>query len=215
MSFRLTIVTFLALSAGANGMFQDGDSCGVKSSDFFKVDFGGDYRVAGPGCDLGNGNEDCLCGVNYDDSDRLSEWIWQCNGKVQFGPAGNKTCPATIPVPKSLDSGSVSNAAAIAPKVECDINLNPTGQRGDPVCSYSDCEQGGDTSSICGCVDLAKYGMGNGTQWFCMHSTCSCSNTTEMASSPKETNTTGTSGSSMVFKASSIAALLSSSVLLL
>jgi hypothetical protein len=52
--------------------------------------------------------------------------------------------------------------------------LNPTGQPGDEVCPYSDCDEGGDHSAICACIDLKKYGMGEGTEWVCMHATCSC-----------------------------------------
>ncbi len=42
------------------------------------------------------------------------------------------------------------------------------------MCPYSECDEGGDTSAICACIDLAKYGFGEGEEWFCLHSTCSC-----------------------------------------
>eukprot|EP00536_Pseudo-nitzschia_multiseries_P000165 jgi/Psemu1/233351/estExt_Genewise1.C_30098 len=58
--------------------------------------------------------------------------------------------------------------------IPCDTSIHPTGRPGDEVCPYSDCDEGGDHSAICACVDLAKYGMGSGTEWVCMHSTCSC-----------------------------------------
>ena len=42
------------------------------------------------------------------------------------------------------------------------------------MCPYSECDEGGDTSAVCACIDLAKYGLGEGEEWFCLHSTCDC-----------------------------------------
>jgi hypothetical protein len=54
------LLTFLALT-GASA-FIEGDSCGVKSSDFFIGSFVGDYLVAGAeGCTLDDG---MLCASN-------------------------------------------------------------------------------------------------------------------------------------------------------
>jgi hypothetical protein len=184
------IICAACFSDGASASFQEGDKCGVNSQDFFKVGFGGDYRVAGgEGCDLGFGHADCFCGVDYDDSDRLSEWKWQCNGAVEFGPATGKQCPDSIPVPLNTTTVSWNNETEfMVDPVECDPLIHPTGQRGDPVCGYSDCDIGGDSSAICGCVNLTQYGIGEGTQWFCMHSTCSCTNMTEAASNNSTTD---------------------------
>jgi hypothetical protein len=57
---------------------------------------------------------------------------------------------------------------------ECDVAIHPTGQLDDWSCGYSDCEDGGDESVICGCVDLDAFGIGSGQKWFCIHSTCQC-----------------------------------------
>lgn len=152
----------LATSNAAN--FQAGDDCGITSADFLSPSFAGEYLVAGQaGCGLGD-KEKCYCAPNYGDSDRLSPWIWQCDA-VQFGPISGKTCPAEVPVKQN---------AIVEGGVDCDVTLNPTGVQEDPVCSYSTCDEGGDSSSICACIDKANYGLGNGTQWVCLHSTCSC-----------------------------------------
>lgn len=203
------IATLLSLSnkgaatktaSATTDMFREGDTCNVTSSDFFKLDFGGEYRVAGKtGCTFVEGGqvkEDCFCGIDYEDESTLSEWKWQCNGTVVFGPGEGKVCPDTVPVPKRV--GLVEEQLAAFDPVECDTTINPTGQRGDPVCAYSDCDDGGSTSSICGCVNKTAYGLGDGVQWFCMHSTCSCSkedvaSTTDMETDGSNSSNTGSS----------------------
>lgn len=164
----------LAAASGDHG-FHEGDTCGVKSSDFFNGYFVGDYLVAGAeGCTLADGQTGCYCAPDLTDGQSLGEWKWQCNGLVAFGPADGKTCPSTIPVPKGYEDLEVVPKQATTPVVACNTTVNPTGQEGDEVCPYSDCDTGGDTSAICACVDLAKYDLGDGQQWICMHSTCSC-----------------------------------------
>merc|ERR1712238_576906 len=58
--------------------------------------------------------------------------------------------------------------------IPCNLDIHPTGRPGDEVCPYSDCDDGGKHSAICACIDLEKYGMGEGTEWVCMHATCEC-----------------------------------------
>jgi len=64
------------------------------------------------------------------------------------------------------------------------------------VCPYSECDDGGDTSAICACIDLAKYGLGEGEEWYCLHSTCSCAPVGE-----EDLTTTTTSSAPMAFAA--------------
>ena len=191
MTIRLTI-TLLAFVATAVSSFQNGDTCGVTSSDFLSYDYRSDYMVAGAaGCTLGD-DSGCFCAPNLADGESLSEWQWQCNGVVNFGPASSKTCPVLVPVPKGLGLlesvrdrnrerslqvdkvfvGTESQQQKMS--VACDIALHPTGRPGDEVCAYSDCDEGGDHSAVCACVDLGKYGIGVGMEWVCMHATCSC-----------------------------------------
>ena len=175
---------FLALflvnspSVTTAAVFQEGDTCGITSAKFLQEDFVGEYLVAGQkACTLGS-KENCYCAPNYE-GDRLSEWIWQCSGddsassKVAFGPIQGKTCPTEVPVQKQN--------VIVDDSIDCDTSLHPTGVQADPVCSYSTCDQGGDTSSICACIDKEAYGLGEGTQWVCLHSTCSCGEQTEVA----------------------------------
>merc|ERR1719491_2568345 len=119
-------------------------------------------------------------------------------------PATGKVCPSKVPVPKGLGElswviksdrtraleGVDEEAADDAPvpvvasvgtesqqqqfSVPCNLDLHPTGRPGDEVCPYSDCDDGGEHSAICACIDLEKYGMGTGTEWVCMHATCQC-----------------------------------------
>jgi hypothetical protein len=160
-------------------------------------DYRSDYMVAGEtGCSLGD-DSGCLCAPNLTDGKSLSEWEWQCNGVVNFGPATSKICPDVVPVAKglgllesvvninrarSLQADEVKEVASVGTEsmqekvigVACDTSIHPTGRPGDEVCPYSDCDEGGDHSAICACVDLGKYGMGVGMEWVCMHATCSC-----------------------------------------
>ena len=56
------LLPFLActLAAASDGGFHEGDTCGVKSSDFFNGYFVGDYLVAGAeGCSLADGQTGC------------------------------------------------------------------------------------------------------------------------------------------------------------
>ncbi len=191
MEIRLTIA-LLAIFATNVSSFQNGDTCGVTSSKFLNYDYRSDFMVAGEaGCSLGD-DSGCFCAPNLNDGEALSEWQWQCNGVVNFGPASSKTCPDLVPVPKGLGLlESVSRGrslqadiAAIGTEsqqekmsVACDTAIHPTGRPGDEVCPYSDCDEGGNHSAICACVDLAKYGIGDGMEWVCMHATCSCDET--------------------------------------
>jgi hypothetical protein len=58
----------------------------------------------------------------------------------------------------------------------CNLTVHPSGRYGDEVCGYSTCEEGGDYSAVCACVDLERVrGIeGAGQQWFCLHSKCGC-----------------------------------------
>lgn len=188
---RLTL-TLLALVATTVSSFQNGDTCGVTSSNFLSYDYRSDYMVAGEaGCTLGN-DTGCFCAPNLVDGDSLSEWQWQCNDVVNFGPVTGKTCPDLVPVPKGLgllesvrtrnrERSLQADKVAIGTEsqqqkmsVACDTAIHPTGRPGDEVCAYSDCDEGGDHSAICACVDLGKYGIGVGMEWVCMHATCGC-----------------------------------------
>jgi hypothetical protein len=166
----ISIVVLLVGGASAQ-VFSEGDSCGVKSADFFKDDFAGDWLVAGAnGCDLSAQEKGCYCAPDLNDSDRLGDWKWQCNNSVKFGPVEGKVCPATQP------GGILGTARSLqeAP-VTCDTAVNPTGRSDDPVCSYSDCDEiDGKDSAICACIDLSDYGMGEGMQWSCLPATCGC-----------------------------------------
>lgn len=185
ISASTLLVTLLAIPAPVAAI-KEGDKCGVTSADFLNYRFGGDYLVAGEnGCTLdtadGTGEVDnCYCSPNYGDGDRLSEWNWQCGSDaVKFGPIEGKTCPVDLPVEKAPTDGATSTFSAIKPEVACDIAVNPTGLEVDPVCSYSTCDEGGDTSAICACINMTAYriDVAEGEaemQWFCMHSTCSC-----------------------------------------
>jgi hypothetical protein len=179
MRFFSTAFSFGILASSllaAEGTFQNGDSCGVKSSDFVNDYFAGKFLVAGTsGCNLSDDETGCFCAPDFDDQDPLSEWKWQCNDSVDFGPVDGKVCPDTMPIPKeSLPFEIEVSRSAAENTLACDTSVHPTGRPGDEVCPYSDCDQGGDTSAICGCVNLANYGMGEGQQWFCLQSTCSC-----------------------------------------
>lgn len=173
--FRLASVALLAASSVA--AFQDGDPCGVTSQDFMEAEYLGDYRVAGAGCSLSDGGEECFCAPDLADAENLSEWKWQCGETVQFGPKNDKVCPESVPVPKKYGVDSVSfSEAMLGVPVACDPALHPTGHPGDEVCGYSECEQaGGEYSAVCACVDLEARGVeGGGQQWFCLHATCQC-----------------------------------------
>lgn len=182
--------------------FQNGDTCGVTSKDFLNYDYFSDYMVAGEaGCTLGD-ETGCFCAPNLADGQSLGEWEWQCNNVVNFGPSvsSSKTCPDLVPVAKglgqldivanrnralarALETSSSNNNKVVSVGTEsqqqkigvaCDTTIHPTGRPGDEVCPYSDCDEGGDHSAICACIDLDKYGIGVGMEWVCMHATCSC-----------------------------------------
>jgi len=160
----LLVIATLLVAASA---VSEGDLCGIHGADFLDDSFGGTNAVAGPGCTLADGSTDCYC-ASVKDGDPLGEWEWHCNtadeAKVEFGPVETKTCPESIPVPKDYDSDQPL----------CDTALHPTGLAGDPSCGYDDCAEGGDSSAVCGCVDLDLYGIpGGGKKWYCLHSTCS------------------------------------------
>jgi hypothetical protein len=188
MMMRYTLA-LLAIAAPNASAFQNGDTCGVTSRKFLNYDYRSDYMVAGEtGCSLGD-DSGCFCAPNLTDGESLSEWEWQCNGVVNFGPASSKICPDLVPVAKGLGilesvanrNLEVDKVASVGTEtmqqkigVACDTSIHPTGRPGDEVCPYSDCDEGGDHSAICACVDLGKYGMGVGMEWVCMHATCSC-----------------------------------------
>jgi hypothetical protein len=168
MTMFRSALLLLALVAPSALAAMEGDSCGIVSADFFKPDFGGNFSVSGDGCSLGEGKEQCYCMPNYE-GDRLSEWIWQCaasEGFVEFGPIEGKTCPTEMPV---------NGTNTLTESLNCNVTLNPTGLSTDPVCAYSTCGEGEDgTSSVCACIDKSSYGLGEGVQWVCLHSTCDC-----------------------------------------
>ena len=190
ISFSLfTMVALLRVAAaliGATGAasaaIREFDTCGVLSSDFMNDSFEGQYRVAGPsGCALGglasSAKEDCFCGPEIDGEERLGEWLWQCEDNIAFGPVGAKTCPAEVPVPVINDkdiTAEVVRELREAGEMDCDVEIHPGGHPGDEVCGYSDCDQGGDFTAVCACVDMSRYGVEGGPQWHCLHSTCSC-----------------------------------------
>lgn len=171
---RITASIALLLVGGASAqVFSEGDSCGVKSADFFKDDFAGDWLVAGAnGCDLSSQEQGCYCAPDLNDNDRLSDWKWQCNNSVKFGPIEGKMCPAEQPG-KNLGSDQVAT---------CDTAVNPTGRSEDPVCSYSECDSpDGKESAICACINLSDYGLGEGMQWSCLPATCGCGDVPDSA----------------------------------
>jgi hypothetical protein len=178
-----SIAALLALVATAEvASFLSGDSCGVTSKDFLNYDYQSDYLVSGQeGCNLGQDTR-CFCAPDLADGESLSEWKWQCNDSVTFGPnvTAGKVCPESIPVSKGLgDLDVVLNRRDLQQnstqqRASCDTAVNPTGRPGDEVCPYSSCDEGGDHSAICACIDLSKYGLGDGMEWICMHATCSC-----------------------------------------
>lgn len=160
------ILTFLSLIVAISAV-SEGDPCGINGGDFLDDSFGGTNAVSGPGCTLADGSTDCYCASIKGDENPFGEWVWQCNTpeetKVEFGPREGKECPAAIPVPKDYDFAQPL----------CDTSIHPTGLAGDPSCPYHDCDEGGDMSAVCGCVDMAAYQMGEGMAWYCLHSTCS------------------------------------------
>lgn len=172
-------VAALISAVGAASAIKEFDACGVLSSDFLKDSFQGQYRVAGPtGCDLTDNSEaNCFCGPEIDGEERLSQWLWQCGDNLTFGPVGPKTCPAVVPVP-AVDGAQITademRELREAGEMDCDMELHPGGHPGDEACGYSDCDEGGDFSAVCACVDLSRYGVEGGPQWHCLHSTCGC-----------------------------------------
>lgn len=209
----------------------------MTSRKFLNYDYRSDFMVAGEsGCTLGE-DANCFCAPNLDDGQSLSEWQWQCNGVVNFGPAvAEKTCPDKVPVAKGLGQLEIVRSRNLQigtetmqqkMSVSCDPSIHPTGRPGDEVCPYSDCDEGGNHSAICACVDLEKYGIGEGTEWVCMHATCSCgadeddnegatggSKTIEEQDFTEETmEESSSSSSAAAFTASALASVLAMSVI--
>uniref|UniRef100_A0A7S2A189 Uncharacterized protein n=1 Tax=Trieres chinensis TaxID=1514140 RepID=A0A7S2A189_TRICV len=179
MRLSVPIATLLSFAPVAFGAFKDGDNCGVTTRDFIDDVFVGDYLVAGEGgCDLNENDVRCHCHPNFDDDTSLGEWAWQCSDDpVTFGPAPGKECPETIPVPyevEFIEAFREGTATDAENPLVCDSTKHPTGREGDEVCAYSECDNGGSRSAVCGCVDLKGYGIGIGEQWYCLHSTCDC-----------------------------------------
>ena len=192
MMIRVTLA-IIAIAVPNVSAFQNGDTCGVSSKDFLNYDYRSEYMVAGDtGCSLGD-DIGCFCAPNLSDGQSLGEWEWQCNGVVNFGPVSSKICPDVVPVAKGLGKLEIvvnRNRARFLEadkivsigtesmqqkmRVACNTAIHPTGHPEDEVCPYSDCDEGGDHSAICACIDLDQYGMGVGMEWVCMHSTCSC-----------------------------------------
>jgi len=185
--------------------FQNGDACGVTSRDFLNYDFRSDWMVAGEaGCTLGE-ETGCFCAPDLEDGESKGAWKWQCNNVVNFGPhdPSVKSCPDVVPVGKdlgplyfgrnrarALETSGTDAADLPAMNMQagaaCDTAIHPTGHPGDEVCPYSDCDEGGDHSAICACIDREQYGMGVGMEWVCMHATCRCSHVQEEAAGPEE-----------------------------
>jgi len=166
--FRTAVTLFLLLSPTWS-LLEQGQECGVDSSNFLEATFRGTVAVAGNGCAIAD-ESSCHCAPDFKDQERLSKWKWQCD--VQFGPIEGKQCPATVPLdptPLALSENQLS----VNDPVVCDPSIHPTGWPDDPVCGYDNCDTSG-TTSVCGCVDRANYGIGEGIQWFCLHSTCAC-----------------------------------------
>jgi hypothetical protein len=181
-SSSLTVSVVLVVSSTSTTpcvAVQNGDTCGVSSSDFLTYDFRSDFLVAGEeGCTFGEATN-CYCAPDLNDGESLSEWKWQCDNTVIFGPSlPEKVCPESVPVGKGLGSlDVVLNRRALQAqqeRISCNTTINPTGRPGDEFCPYSSCDQGGDHSAICACIDLEQYGLGEGMEWICMHATCSC-----------------------------------------
>lgn len=196
----LSFIPFLALATAEEG-FKDGDSCGVMSADFLNPLFEGSYLVAGEaGCTLESGDSGCHCAPDFADGQSLSEWKWQCNNTVTFGPAEGKVCPATVPVEPGFAEDLDGEPKNIGSEpVFCNTTIHPTGHPGNEVCGYSTCDEGGNTSAICGCVDLEARGIGEGQQWFCLHATCDCMADVEEEQPPMEDTTSSAPVASTAF----------------
>lgn len=193
------VLVFLIRASEAQDPVKIGDECGVNGADFLDDSFTGTYRVSGDaGCTIGE-ETGCYCSPILGDADPLGEWIWQCTSEspdaVPFGPADGKICPAEMPVPLGFleDVNPSCNSS------------NPTGQAGDPPCSYSDCDSGGNLTAVCGCVDLT-FGQGpdeeGDLQWFCLHSTCECG----AVPAPEPTDGASAMSSFAIFSVAAIAA---------
>jgi hypothetical protein len=146
--------------------------------------------------------------------DVTQEWTWQCGDAVQFGPKADKICPLTVPVPKpqGISNGITFTEAQQSVPVPCDVNIHPTGHRGNEVCGYSECgndDDDGSFSAVCGCVDLGARGVENGGMvWICLHSTCRCGSDETPAAAPAASGvTTATAGWSAVIAATASAAV--------
>lgn len=152
---------------------------------------------------------------------------------VNFGPSVvEKTCPDKVPVAKGLGqleivrSRNLQEVASIGTEsmqqkisVPCDTAIHPTGRPGDEVCQYSDCKEGGNHLAICACVDLEKDGIAEGTEWVCMHATCSCGkddgdkDTTGGTMEEQKTMVESSSSAAVAFTASVLASVLAMPVI--
>lgn len=139
---------------------QEGEGCGIKPADTIAPGYQAPpVRVGGtPGCTIGS-STGCYCHATLDGAVDNNEWVWGCGDDVAFGPAGNKTCPASMP------------------DGECDPDSYPNGGPGEPGCGYGDCDGAATFSAICGCIDLSQWGEGEGHVWTCLTSTCDCPTT--------------------------------------
>lgn len=164
LKMRLSIFFLAVLASQSNAdHVAVGDACGITGSSALDPDFVGNARVYGPGCTIGD-ETDCYCAPELDGVDDAAPWFWQCGDAVVFGPSVGKECPATLPLG------------------ECDATTQPTGFAGDPGCYYSDCNSAATFSSVCGCVNLTIINQGEGNEWFCLNSTCTCPHTDDSTS---------------------------------
>jgi hypothetical protein len=165
---RLSIVFLAVLACQSNAdHVAVGEFCNITGQLAVVTGFVGNARVGGlPGCTIGN-ETDCYCAPQIDGVSDASEWLWQCGDDVHIllGPYEGKQCPDTLP-----SSG------------ECDATIYPSGAPGDPGCGYSDCGGAATFSSMCGCIDLAVIGQGEGVSWYCFNSTCYCPHAEESTS---------------------------------
>jgi hypothetical protein len=182
----LLVVSSTTTVSAASPLWVEGDYCNVTSRDFLNANFSSVHTVAGDGCTVVGGGVDgsnntlssCYCAPVLNNNESLSDWTWQCGDKVSFGPTNGKTCPAKVPVLPPFDNNINNTVAesALGVGAYCNLTVHPSGRYGDEVCGYSTCEDGGDYSAVCACVDLERVrGIeGAGQQWFCLHSKCGC-----------------------------------------
>jgi hypothetical protein len=174
----LVSATTVSVASSDPPSWVEGDYCNVTSRDFLNANFSSVHTVAGEGCTVGGNSNlsSCYCAPVLNNNESLSDWTWQCGDKVSFGPTNGKTCPAEVPVLSPFNNNNTVAESALGVGASCNLTVHPSGRYGDEVCGYSTCEDGGDYSAVCACVDLERVrGIeGAGQQWFCLHSKCGC-----------------------------------------